>query len=154
MKSLLSTAAMILGLAGMTVTASAQTNTDGTNVVAMTMVESAVSTRLQAAEMARATQVAAMVEGIDAEATVQEVVARTLGEGAPNLTVVRTVFTSDRWIVRLNELGVPKSEYRKGVVVYHVPGMEPVVRQIAIERPYFTTSDDPATYSVRLGGLK
>jgi hypothetical protein len=152
MNSILRTAAMVLGLAGITMTASAQTVSPD-NLVAMTMVQnSAASTEVS--EMSHAMAVAARIEGEDADAVVRGAVERLLVEGAPELKVVRTVMTGDGWIVKMSELGLPKSEYRKGVVVYHVPGMEPVVRQIAVERPYFGSADDAAKYSVRLGAVR
>jgi hypothetical protein len=147
MNSLLRTTALVLGFAGITMTASAQYGSR--ELVAMTLVESTAM-----ASTAQAEAVAATVEGVEADAAVVDAVERVLAEGAPELKVIRTVLTGEKWNAKLNELGLPKSETRRGVVVYYVPGMDPVVRQIAVERPYFPTSKSAMTYSVRLGKLE
>jgi hypothetical protein len=161
MKTLLATAAFVLSVSGFAATASAQSTrpVDRSYVAMSSLVRTgsalADESNLAArAELAQVSEVAAAIEGVDADETISEAVERTIVEGAPEVTVVRTVLTGSRWIVRVNELGIPKSEYRKGLVVYHVPGQRAIVRQIAVERPYYALANDAEDYVVRLGAAR
>lgn len=69
--------------------------------------------------------------------------------------VVRTVLSGDRWTVKMTEGGLPRSEYRRGHVMYRLPNQELVVcQQIVVERPYFGSADRAADYTVHLGYLR
>lgn len=155
--SIIRTAALILGFAGFAATASAQSFevTVGQEMLALARVEApadanAVASRAYVEEVAIA---AASVSGVEADATIRQAVELRIAEGTPDAKVVRSVLTGDRWIVRMNEIGVPKSEYRRGLVVYAVLGEEVVVQQMVVERPYFATSDVDS-YSVKLGPVR
>ena len=77
------------------------------------------------------------VTGVEADAATRSAIVNRVTAVAPEATVVRTLLAGDRWVVKTSELGVPKSEYRKGYVMYQVPGVDLVVcQQILVERPY------------------
>jgi hypothetical protein len=130
-------------------------------VVAMDAVPDTFYTRLDAklaalwTEIERLAPTIAPVTGIEADGAVKAAIERRVAQGAPDAVVVRTVLSSDRWNVKMTDAGLPKSEYRKGFVMYRLPNQELVIcQQLVVERPYFGGAQRPADYSVRLGYLR
>lgn len=105
------------------------------------------------AEVARIAPRVKPVSGDEADATVRGAIAARITEAAPEAKILRAVLSGDKWSVRRSGLGVPKTEARKGYVMYRVPGQELIVcQQVMIERPYFGA--DANDYSVKLGYLR
>ena len=95
------------------------------------------------------------VTGTEADAVVRGAIERRVLQGAPEARVVRTVLSGDDWIVRVSDAGIPRSEYRRGYVMYRLPDQELVVcQQIIVERPYFGTTDRVGDVAVKLGYLR
>lgn len=95
------------------------------------------------------------VSGETVTGAISNVVASRVQQTANEATVVRTMLSDDKWTIRFSELGLPKSEYRKGFVLYRLPGQDLVVcQQIVVERPYFSGTLRESDYTVRLGFLR
>lgn len=90
--------------------------------------------------------------GREADARVRSAIERRVLQGAPDARVLRTLVSGDKWIARVGDFGIPKSEYRKGFVTYRLPGQDLIVcQQIVVERPYFGSDFD---FRVKLGYLR
>jgi len=155
--NILRSAALMVSFAAYTAGAGAQTLTAleaQPELVAMTSAReldvNEVETR--AARGERIVEAVAAVKGFEADAEVRAAIEVRVSEVDPEAKVLRAVLTSDRWSVKVTELGMPKSEYRRGVVIYRVPGQDAVIeQQIVVERPYFALSEADRRMAVRLG---
>lgn len=130
-------------------------------VTAMDAVPDTFYTRLDAtlealwAEIRRVAPTVAPVKGRDADAVMRAAITGRVAQGAPEATIVRAVLTGDRWTVRMTDGGLPRSEYRRGYVMYRLPNQELVIcQQMVVERPYFGSAERADDYTVRLGYLR
>jgi hypothetical protein len=106
-------------------------------------------------EIDRLAPALAPITGAEAEGALREAIERRVAQAAPDAKVVRTVLSGDGWNLKLNEMGLPKSEYRKGYVMYQLPNYPLVVcQQYAVERRYFGGAESADDYSVKLGYLR
>lgn len=97
----------------------------------------------------------APVGGAEADGIVKLAIEKRVAQGAPEAKVVRSVLSGDRWAVKMTDGGLPKSEYRRGHVMYRLPNQELVIcQQVIVERPYFGSAKSASDYSVRLGYLR
>lgn len=155
--TILRTAALMISLAGLTAGASAQTLTAVDSQPALTAMTSVregdhMMIETKATRADRMAESVAAVQGFEAEATVRQAIEGRISEDAPEAKVLRAVMKGKEWSVKMTELGLPKSEYRRGVVVYQLPGQDVVIhRMVVVERPYFAHKDDAIDYDVRLG---
>jgi hypothetical protein len=95
------------------------------------------------------------VSGREADGVVRSAIERRVLQGAPEARVVRALLAGDEWTVKMSEVGIPRSEYRRGYVMYRLPNQPLVVcQQIVVERPYFGASKDADDYAVKLGYLR
>ena len=95
------------------------------------------------------------VTGMEAEGNVKAAIRRRVRQGAADAVLLGTVMTDESWRVRLSDVGLPISQYRKGYVKYQVPNQPLVIcQQIIIERPFYGGTGAESEYTVRLGYLR
>jgi hypothetical protein len=95
------------------------------------------------------------VTGAEADGALRQAIEKRVIQGAPDARVVRALMSGDKWIVRMSDAGLPRSEYRKGYVMYSLPNQPLVVcQQIVVERPYFGTAKVSDDFVVKLGYLR
>jgi hypothetical protein len=161
---ILRTAALMLALTGLTAGSDAQTLTAADEKPELVAMASARELHMEEAAtesgMARGERIAASVsavKGFEADAEMRDAIVRRLTKTAPEARVLRTVLTAEKWSVKMTEAGLPKSEYRRGVVMYELPGSNEVIQQqIVVERPFLalTIREESKGYSVRLGRVE